>query len=123
MKYSYKAFFIYAVAMGMAVLLNEFSTVEFNAIHISFLGLFMFGTSVAVHLATVKASKENPNRFPTYFMAITGLKMLVYLLALGIYVFIVQKQAIPVIIGFLILYFTYTVLEVISAVRMVKKNP
>lgn len=114
---------ILLLSLACLLVLTQFVQIELNPVHLVAWAFFMFGTSVGVHVATIKASKENPNRFPTYFMAITGLKMLAYLVALGIYVFIFQKQAIPAIIGFLILYLTYTVLEVISAVRMVKKNP
>ncbi|MFM1876078.1 MAG: hypothetical protein RL266_1815 [Bacteroidota bacterium] len=122
MKYLVKALLVYLAAMLIAVLLNEFSPVEFNAIHISFCGLFMFGTSVAVHHFTVKASHEKPTLFPTYFMAITGLKMLTYLIALGVYVYIFKDSATPVIIAFLTLYVIYTVLEVSSALKYFKKT-
>ena len=108
--------------MAVTVLLNEFSEVEFSAVHISFLGLFMFGSSSLVHYATLKASEENPRRFPTYFMAITGLKMAVYIVFLGVYVFIFRDTAIPVVIAFLVFYVIYTVMEVLSALSTLKSN-
>ncbi len=114
MSYSVKALLVYLAAMLITVLFNEYSSVAFNAVHISFLGLFMFGSTVLVHWATVKASEDNPRRFPTYFMAITGLKMLGYLVALGVYVFIFKQSAVPVVIAFLVFYVTYTIMEVVS---------
>ena len=113
---------IYAVAMGIVILLNEFSELVFNAVHISFLGLFMYGTSMLVHHLTLKASEENPKRFPAYFMGITGLKMLAYIILLGIYVFIFKENAIPVVIAFLVLYMAFTILEVLSAVSKLKNQ-
>lgn len=109
-------------AMAVVVLLNEYSEVDFNAIHISFLGLFMFGSSCLVHYATLKASEENPRRFPTYFMAITGIKMAIYLVFLGVYVFVFRETAIPVVIGFLVFYVIYTIMEVLSALSTLKSN-
>jgi hypothetical protein len=82
----------------------------------------MFGTSVAVHHFTVKASKKRPQLFPTYFMAITGLKMMVYIIALGVYVYIFKDSATPVIITFLTLYVVYTALEVASALSFLKQK-
>jgi lipid-A-disaccharide synthase-like uncharacterized protein len=123
MKYSVKALLVYLVAMVITVLLNEFSSVAFNAVHVSFLGIFMFGTSMLVHHFTVKASEESPKRFPTYFMAITGLKMMAYIILLGVYVFIFKEAATPVVIAFLVLYMAYTILEVISSVSLVKSKP
>lgn len=122
MKYSVKAFIVYLVAMMITVLLNELSEFAFNAVHISFCGLFMFGTSVAVHHFTIRASHEKPQMFPTYFMAITGLKMLVYIVALGLYVYTFKDSSTPVIIAFLTLYVVYTVLEVSTALSVLKKK-
>lgn len=122
MKYPVKALVVYLVAMAVCVGVNETTTLQFNTLHISLLGLFMFGSSVLVHHFTIKASEESPRRFPTYFMAITGLKMLAYLVALGIYVFIFRTSAIPVVVGFLVLYVVYTVMEVASALKTLRTN-
>ena len=122
MKYSVKALIIYLITMVITALLNELSGLRFNAVHISFCGMFMYGTSMAVHHFTVKASDEKPQLFPTYFMAITGLKMLVYIVALGIYVYTFKDEATPVIVTFLILYVVYTILEVTSALSFLKKK-
>lgn len=123
MKYPYKAFIILLIALATLAISNELLDIDWNTLHLSLLALFMYGTTLAVHHFTVKASEENPNRFPTYFMAISGLKMMVYIIFLGVYVFIFQKESIPVVIGFLILYLAYTTLEVLSAVKKVKNNP
>ena len=122
MKYSVKAFIVYGIAMLIVILLNELTDLPLESIHISLCGLFMFGTSVAVHHFTIKASGEKPTLFPTYFMAITGLKMLVYIIALGVYVFIFKDSATPVIITFLSLYVVYTALEVTSALSFLRKK-
>lgn len=120
MKYSIKALIVYLIAMAILAVLNETVDVELNTLHLSLCGLFMFGTTVAVHHFTIKASKQRPQMFPTYFMAITGLKMLAYIVVLGIYVFIFTDSAIPVIIAFLIFYVIYTILEVISSLSVLK---
>jgi di/tricarboxylate transporter len=122
MKYSAKALIVYLIAMVILVVISETVSIELNTLHLSFCGLFMFGTSVAVHHFTVKASKERPQLFPTYFMAITGLKMMVYIVTLGVYVYIFKDSATPVIITFLTLYVVYTALEVTSALTFLSKK-
>lgn len=122
MKYSVKALIVYLMAMAILVVINETADIELNTLHLSLCGLFMYGTSVAVHHFTVKASHEKPTLFPTYFMAITGLKMLVYIVALGVYVFIYKDSSTPVIITFLTLYVVYTVLEVTSALFFLNRK-
>jgi hypothetical protein len=122
MKYSAKALIVYLIAMVILVVINETVSIELNTLHLSFCGLFMFGTSVAVHHFTVKASKERPQLFPTYFMAITGLKMMVYIVTLGVYVYIFKDSATPVIVTFLTLYVVYTAVEVTSALTFLSKK-
>jgi len=122
MKYSVKALIVYLIAMAILVVINETADIELNTLHLSLCGLFMYGTSVAVHHFTVKASHEKPTLFPTYFMAITGLKMLVYIVALGVYVFMYKDSSTPVIITFLTLYVVYTVLEVTSALSFLNRK-
>ena len=122
MRYSVKAIIVYLIAMAILAVANETVSIELNTLHLSLCGLFMYGTSVAVHYFTVKASKERPQLFPTYFMAITGLKMMVYIIALGVYVYIFKDSSTPVIITFLTLYVVYTALEVTSALSFLKQK-
>ena len=122
MRYSVKAIIVYLIAMAILAVANETVSIELNTLHLSLCGLFMYGTSVAVHHFTVKASHEKPTLFPTYFMAITGLKMMVYIIALGVYVYIFKDSSTPVIITFLTLYVVYTALEVTSALSFLKQK-
>lgn len=121
MNYTAKALLVFAGAMAMGLALKQLAIPEINMLHMLVWGVFMLATSVAVHYFTIKASNERPQLFPTYFMAITGVKMLVYIVALAIYVLIYTNSAIPAIITFLILYVVYTILEVVSALRILKK--
>lgn len=123
MKYTIKALLIYLIAMAIALVLNQATEIAFDALHISLLGLFMYGSSVLIHYATMKATKENPKRFPAYFMAITGVKMLVYVVAIGLYAYFFQNTAIPVVVAFLGLYIIYTFLEVSEARKELKNTP
>ncbi|MBL4587407.1 MAG: hypothetical protein JKX84_10185 [Flavobacteriales bacterium] len=122
MSYTIKALIVFLMLMAATAVVNETTENVINAVHISFLLLFMYGTSVLVHWGTVRATNENPKRFPAYFMAITGLKMMVYLIAIGIYAYLFEKQATPMIVAFLIAYAIYTVLEVHSALAGLKKS-
>ena len=122
MKYVYKAIIILLVSLAALFAANELLDIQLNTLHLSLLALFMYGTSMLVHHFTIKASEENPKRFPAYFMAITGLKMMIYVLLLGVYVFVFKETAIPVVIAFLLLYSAFTVLEVISAISELKSQ-
>ena len=122
MKYPIKAFLVYLVAMAIAAVVFQTTEIVLLPLHISFLGLFMYGSSTLVHHMTMKSSRKEPKRFPSYFMAITGIKMLVYLIAIAIYVLLFKDIAVPMLIAFLGLYFVYMLLEVTSIVSDLKKE-
>ncbi len=122
MNYNVKALIVMLILMTVTIVINQMTTGLINALHIGLLLLFMFGTSVLIHVLTRKAISENATRFPSYFMGITGLKMFVYIIMIGVYVFIFKKAAIPVVITFMIAYIIYTVLEVFSALQELKKQ-
>lgn len=111
---------IYLSAMVAIVLLNEFTETVSHPLHLSLLGLLMWGVSLLVFHLTAKAAEKSSGRFPSYFMAINGLKMLFYLIVIGLYAFLLKQEAIPFVITFLLLYFAYTTLEVISALSHLK---
>lgn len=121
MKYFIKAMIVYLISMVILVVVNETVSIELNTLHLSLCGLFMYGTSVAVHFFIMRSSKKNPKRFPSYFMTITGLKMLLYLAAISIYVLLFREQAVHMLIAFLAFYLIYTFLEVTSIVSDFKK--
>ena len=122
MKYPIKALIIYLVAMLVAFVVIETTTATLLPLHVSFLGLFMYGSSVLVHAGVMRYSTKEPRRFPSYFMAITGLKMAVYLIAIAIYVLLFRDLAVPMLISFLILYLLYMILEVMSIISDLKKQ-
>lgn len=122
MKHSVIGFAVFALGMMVVYLINKITPLELDIWHFLGLGIFMFISSSLVHYATAKASEENPKRFPTYFMAITGLKMAAYIVALGVYILIFRRDGIPVVIGFLAFYLIYTTLEVLAALKMTKSK-
>jgi hypothetical protein len=120
--YWIKALLVLTLAIATAFALIEKTEINLVPMHISLLCVFMFITSVAVHFFTLRSSKKEPKRFPSYFMGITGIKMLVYLAAIGIYILMFKELAIPMLIAFLALYLLYMVLEVMSIVSDLKKE-
>ena len=70
----------------------------------------------------VKLSKEKNNRFNYFFIGSTGLKLIFYLLVIIIYLLINPGNAIPFVSVFLIVYFSYTFLEVASLLKILKKK-
>ncbi len=121
MSYIIKASLIAVAVVGVTHLLGSQADARLYHPHFPFVTLFFALSSVAAHEAIVRSLAGNPRRFPAYFMGVSGIKMMVYLVAIGIYVFIHQENAVPVIVLFMLLYVLYTVLELVTLVPKVSK--
>lgn len=122
MNHLLKAALLGIIVWGTAFGLGNSLAPELYHPHFPFvIGFFVFG-SWAAHNAIIASLKGNAARFPAYFMGITGLRMLAYVLAIGIYVFLMREEAIPVIVVFLLSYVLFTVLELVSIVPKARQN-
>jgi apolipoprotein N-acyltransferase len=79
-----------------------------------YLFILFFVVTLAVHWIVLKISELKPARFVSYFMLATFGKLVIYFIAVLVYVFTRKEQVLPFILSFFILYIFYTVFEVIS---------
>ena len=79
-----------------------------------YLFILFFMVTLAVHWIVLKISELKPARFVSYFMLATFGKLVIYFIAVLVYVFTRKEQVLPFILSFFILYIFYTVFEVIS---------
>lgn len=122
MSYLLKAFALGAVVLGLSHTLGQYADARLYHPHFPFVALFFVLGSWATHQGILSSLGENPKRFPAYFMGITGIKMMVYLMGIGIYVFIMQEKGVPAVILFLLLYVLFTVLELLSLMPKVRQK-
>lgn len=124
MSYLIKAFLLGAFMLCTCWLLGTYADERLYHPHFPFVTLFFLIGSWAAHQGILASLKENAKRFPAYFMGITGIKMMVYLLAISVYVFVMREGAVPVVVLFLALYVLYTALELWSLIPKVRAgNP
>jgi uncharacterized membrane protein len=108
---------------GLTFLLGHYAHARFYHSHFPLVLLFFVLSSSAIHAGVLASLNENPKRFPAYFMGITGLKLMVYLISISIYVVIYKEAGIPVLLLFLMLYVLFTALELFSLLPKVKSSP
>jgi len=124
MSYLLKALALAATVLGLSYALGQYADARLYHPHFPFVTLFFVLGSWATHQGILSSLGENPKRFPAYFMGITGIKMMVYLLGISIYVFVMLEEGVPTVILFLLLYVLFTVLELVSLLpRVRKKSP
>lgn len=78
--------------------------------------------SITAYAIISKTIHQKSNNFTKYFMAITGIKFLVYLAIFGIYIFLYKENAIPFTIAFFILYLAYSIFEIIEILKFFKNK-
>jgi hypothetical protein len=81
---------------------------------------FVMLVTVVVHFVLIKAS-TNPRTFIGKFVAFSGLKMIVFLIAILIYALSVKNEIVIFMLAFLITYFIFTILEISAILKFLKK--
>jgi len=75
-----------------------------------------------MHYSVLQISEKSASSFSSRFMMISGIKMMVYLIFITIYVFSFTTQAKIFLISFFILYLIFTLFEVFQIVIYLKRG-
>ena len=73
-----------------------------------------------LHRKLVHTGNERPIKFINMFMAVTGIKLIVYLVIILLYVMLLTKYAIPFIVIFFSLYIVFTFIEIKGLLKYLK---
>lgn len=74
------------------------------------------------HYSVLQVGNKELTKFSSKFMTFAGIKMIIYLIIIVIYVFSFPEKAKFFLISFFILYMLYTVFEVILIIKHLKKH-
>ena len=67
------------------------------------------------------SGNKTPQQFIRHFMGSTFVKMFIYLIVMGTYAFTNRPEAVKFILSFLVLYFVFTIFDVVSLTKHLKK--
>jgi hypothetical protein len=96
--------------------LNKTVTVGYYMIVVYFLTL-----NGLVHFMLLKAGEKDPKQFVPKFMGAMGLKMFMSLIYIFAYVVLNQEEVLYFAVTFLVLYFSFTALEIVSILKALKQ--
>jgi phosphatidylglycerophosphate synthase len=82
---------------------------------------FVFITNL-FHGLLIRAGKKDMIKFSNKFMMYSGIKLFIYITVILVYIFMNKGDAAPFLLAFLVLYFVFTFMEVVSATRYFKNN-
>jgi len=86
------------------------------------LPVFLFIVTVAVHLYLIRASKGDARKFVIKYLGAMGLKILIYLAFIMIFLAVDTANTISFILSFLVMYAAFTVFEVMSILNTLKNK-
>ena len=120
-------FLLSCLLLGVVCLTTAFLLQKYALPTRSFKGVyliipFVMLVTAIIHYVLLKASVSNPRTFIGKFVAFSGLKMFIFLIAILIYVFAVKNEVVIFMLGFLTTYFIFLVFEISAILKFLKKS-
>ena len=82
---------------------------------------FLFAITIIVHIYLVRASDNDARKFTARYLGAMGLKIFIYIIFLIIFLAMATEHAIPFLVSFLVSYAAFTLFEVISILKFLKR--
>jgi hypothetical protein len=83
---------------------------------------FIFAVTATVHIYLVKASDNDARKFMSRYLGSMGVKLLIYILFLIVFLVLDTKHVIPFLISFLVCYVAFTLVEVLAILKHQKRS-
>ena len=109
------------VTFGLLYVCQHFASSRFQTDLYWLIWLFFIATTALIHYVLMKAASQDPKKFVTYFMGITGIKLFSYLIIIIIFSLLNRETASGFIMCFLCSYFLYSGFEVVTLLKHFKK--
>lgn len=112
------------ITLLLAVIGYFLFTVVFNPYYqviLPFVLLFVFLFTTVIHAILLKTARKKPKKLINRFLMLTGLKMMIYLLIMIIYLVISKQDSAPFLITFLIVYLVFSFFETLSILSYLKR--
>jgi hypothetical protein len=93
---------------------HHFASVYFLIVYVSVI-------TILFHSILLKAAKGPNSLFVNRFIAFSGMKLMIYLMTIIIYIFFIKSEPVIFLLSFILLYFVFTTLEITSLLKYFKK--
>ncbi len=82
---------------------------------------FLFAVTIIVHIYLVRASKNDARKFTGRYLGAMGLKIFIYIVFMVLFLVLEMEHAIPFLVSFLVSYAAFTLVEIISILKYLKR--
>jgi L-asparagine transporter-like permease len=107
-----------AVIIALAMLIYSLTPPHYYTRAFPFLLLFFYIVNLLMYRFLLKEMEKRPEKFINAFMAITTIKLFLYMIVMVVYAMIFKEDAKQFITVFFILYVVFTSIEVVSLLRV-----
>ncbi len=88
-----------------------------------YLIVFFVVSTISIHYLLTSAANVKPQKFVRLFMMLTGGKLVLYFIVLGVVAFKISKiEVAPFVISFFIFYIVFTITEIRSVLKVLKAS-
>jgi len=115
-----KALIITAVLSVLYMLALLYLPGEYISPSIPWIILFFLVLTLSIFYYQLKASVKRVSKFVNVFLIAIGLKLIGFLIIIGIYSFLNKADAVNFILSFFIVYFIFTLFEIIQLLNVQK---
>jgi hypothetical protein len=123
MKSFLKKLFLFSLIVVIAdYCWNNFIQVQYTIHNIWIIPAFFISLTLLLHYYIIKASKGNQNNFIRFYLGMTALKMMLCVIAVVAYCLIDRPNAMGFALMFMIHYLLFTVFEVASLMKELRKK-
>jgi len=84
--------------------------------------LLFFCITLALHWYLLKSSRKEIIKFTPRYIGATGIKMMLYVIIIIIYLLIDREYAVSFLVFFLFCYLLYSTIEIISILKYLRNN-
>ena len=83
---------------------------------------FVFIVTLLVHIYLVRASENDPRKFTAKYLGTMGLKILIFIIFLAVFLALDTDNAVSFLVSFLVCYVSFTLMEVVAIQKYQKRS-
>lgn len=114
---------LFTLGLSLFILVwNNLLAPNFKSPEVWFILLFFFGSISLVHYLLLRSEGKRPTFYVQFFMGATVFRTFIYIGIIALYAMNYKASAKIFIINFLLLYFLFTVFEIITVRRFFRRD-
>jgi hypothetical protein len=117
-----KIFITALICYVLAYIVASFLLKGSSFLEVYWLIPYLMTVTIGFHVILVKAANGNSKLFMNKYIAFSGLKLMLYVFSLIIYLLFIKFEVIIFLLSFIIIYFIFTIVEVSSLIQIFKKS-